>query len=241
MRVFKPSINNEKLRELNTQLRDMGRLLGEVRDADVMMSDIVGPALANADHVSGFDVLEKRLNSQRLDIRAQRLPLLESVQWNQALLTVAMVPKGAIWRTGRVEMPIQSQARQALEKCWENVKARAKRLDRLTVTGRHQLRKDLKKLRYSAEFFRDVFPEKNSRNFIRALKRLQENFGYLNDVATAGKLNAIQDPCGSGSADLDYAIGYVLGWHNAQAELQWATIKRRWKQLCAQPKFWRQG
>lgn len=44
------------------------------------------------------------------------------------------------------------------------------------------MRRSLKKLRYIAEFFAPVFPEKDVAPFIKRLKKLQDVFGAINDV-----------------------------------------------------------
>lgn len=53
---------------------------------------------------------------------------------------------------------------------------------------RHEARKDAKKLRYAAEFFRSLFSDKWDvrpyKRFIGAMEALQDELGALNDFAT---------------------------------------------------------
>ena len=49
---------------------------------------------------------------------------------------------------------------------------------------RHELRKELKKLRYAVEFLSPLYPDKRVAPFLKRLKNLQNVFGELNDAAT---------------------------------------------------------
>jgi CHAD domain-containing protein len=46
----------------------------------------------------------------------------------------------------------------------------------------HELRKTCKKLRYLMEFFQSLYPAKNIRELIQAMKALQDNLGEFNDL-----------------------------------------------------------
>jgi triphosphatase len=101
--------------------------------------------------------------------------------------------------------------------------------------ARHEVRKDAKKLRYAAEFFKSMFERKRERRrfkrFVAALEELQDQLGALNDLATAmhvlNRLGVDDDPGaatllakGSKEALLDAA---------ADAHHQWVDIKRYWR------------
>ena len=75
-------------------------------------------------------------------------------------------------------------AGQALNKRWKKVGKRARDLRTLNAEQRHELRKELKKLRYAAEFFSSLYPAKRVDRFLKRLKKLQTVFGDLNDAVT---------------------------------------------------------
>lgn len=58
-------------------------------------------------------------------------------------------------QTERLAAPVSWLAHAALDKRWKKVGKRARGFDRLDVDGRHELRKELKKLRYAMERRRD--------------------------------------------------------------------------------------
>lgn len=100
------------------------------------------------------------------------------------------------------------------------------------------MRKALKMLRYTAEFFASLYPRRVTERFVRELRSLQEVFGYLTDVAAAARLGAICHEACADSREAQRAAGYVLGWHNAEAARAWKGAQKGWRKLARQPRFW---
>jgi CHAD domain-containing protein len=121
---------------------------------------------------------------------------------------------------------------------WRKVAASGARLEHLSIEERHAMRKALKQLRYTAEFFASLYPARATRRFIKEVRALQEVFGYLNDVAAAERLTAICNTACAESPEAQRAAGYILGWHNAQAARAWRHAHAGWKKLEAMPRFW---
>ena len=98
------------------------------------------------------------------------------------------------------------------------------------------MRKELKTLRYGVELLAPLYPTRDVRRFTKKLRRLQDMFGYLNDVVVAEKLKLV----GTDGADptLQRAVGYVMGWHAATAQKAWRDTKLEWRRLKRAPKFW---
>ena len=71
------------------------------------------------------------------------------------------------------------------------------------------------------------------------LKKLQDVFGYLNDVVTAKQLDEISEEHCPESLPCQRAAGYVIGWHTAEAAHCWACAKKGWKDLEKTHRFWR--
>jgi CHAD domain-containing protein len=70
----------------------------------------------------------------------------------------------------------------------------------------HELRLDLKKLRYSFDFFMELYPRKRISRYMKSLARAQELLGQMNDLATAEALLA--------QRNLDYvdiAQAWIIG------------------------------
>ena len=78
------------------------------------------------------------------------------------------------------------------------------------------MRKSLKKLRYTAEFLAPLYPKNKVEPFVRRLKKLQDVFGYVNDVRMAAELREIAK-AHSGEPEPLIAAGLVMGHHEAEA------------------------
>ena len=103
----------------------------------------------------------------------------------------------------------------------------------LPLPALHELRKDCKRLRYAAEFFLPLFPEKPARRFVKRLSALQEELGTLNDGATAAGLMAHL-----GRAERIHAAGLVEGFVAAGATASRARIGHAWKRFRRAEPFW---
>ena len=108
---------------------------------------------------------------------------------------------------------------------------------RLNEQQRHEVRKALKILRYQAEFFAPLFERRDTHRFIEQLKRLQDIFGYLNDVRMAPMLIEVQKRRDAGS-DAARAAAYTVGRHEAEAAHIWHQAPEAWKDLKRSPLFW---
>jgi CHAD domain-containing protein len=243
LKCFRPIIDNESLREINERARSLGRILSELRDADVLATDIIDAVLANHDDNADLQVLKATLEEVRTGHRRSVRDELESEDWSAFRLELSALPelvKSVTQDEGRSgrKRRLGKYASRALEKRWRGVTKAGRRLSKLTIEERHQLRKDLKTFRYSAELLTSLYRAKDVRRFSRKLRRLQDRFGYLNDLVVAQKLKAIEPNGTTDALQLQRAVGYVLGWHTAHADDAWLDIKREWRMLERAPLFW---
>ncbi|HZA02078.1 MAG TPA: CHAD domain-containing protein, partial [Hyphomicrobiaceae bacterium] len=242
LRVFRPVADSHHLRELDEKARDLGRVVGELRDADVLLDEVVAPAMASGYGEPGFARLREALASERSGKRDHVKASLLSPRWSCFQLKLALLPKVGDWSAAASDdgallaLPVRKHARKALGRSWREVAQWAERIEELTIEERHQMRKSLKSLRYAVEFFQSIFPAMESRRFLKELKWLQEIFGYLNDVAMAKK--AMELSAKDAGAELQRAMGYVLGWHAARADEAWTSARVRWRRLESAPRFW---
>jgi inorganic triphosphatase YgiF len=237
LRAFRPVAETPVLRELDGHARALAGSVGGLRDADVLIDDIFAPAVAALNGDAGAARLREALLANRARARERARADLCGEQWSVLQLHLALWPR-TIEGLEQLAAPVTKLARSALKRQWRKVVASGRRLDDLTVEQRHAMRKDLKSLRYAAEFFATLFPAQAARGFIKEVRALQEAFGYLNDVAAAERLVAICEAhCG---ADLDARLiaGFVLGWHNAEAARAWKEVHKGWRRLAKGPRFW---
>jgi CHAD domain-containing protein len=142
-------------------------------------------------------------------------------------------------QTGRLAVPIGQFAEEALQKRWKKTRKRARELETLDAEQRHELRKELKKLRYAVEFFGPLYPEKRLKPFLKRLKKLQTMFGELNDATLVKAMFSGEDAPRADGPGAERAVGWVLGASQARAEHGWAGAKSLWKDLEETRVFWK--
>jgi inorganic triphosphatase YgiF len=235
--AFRPLSDTTAGRELERHARVLARRVGELRDADVLIEEIYAPVAGNMRHDPGLSGLREALLAHRISMRDRVRSELRGQQWSVLQLYLALWPR-TMEGAGELSMPVAKFARLALKKRWRKVADSGERLDDLDVVERHAMRKALKTLRYTAEFFASLYPAQATRRFIKEIRSLQEEFGYLNDVVAAERLTAICRASCPDNCEAQRAAGFVLGWHNAQAVHAWKDVHKGWRKLHALPRFW---
>jgi CHAD domain-containing protein len=107
---------------------------------------------------------------------------------------------------------------------------RSKKFDELSPHLRHELRKDLKKLRYAADLFSALFERQGQiQNYIRIIAKLQNQLGLFNDLIAAqqlaGRLNTDPTP------ETARATGIIIGWCGRGAATDDDELKKAWKKF----------
>lgn len=184
--LFKPALIDSEAAHLRAELRWFAALLGEARNLDVLLAakDPDGRISDRATRKTLQRARKEAYSGVQAALRERRLPsvILELVAWSEV---------GA-WRSGDLAgEPIGGFATDRLERGWKRVRKQARALRSLDAEARHRLRIEMKKLRYSAEFFVALTPKSRKRQqkrFISQLQRLQDLLGQLNDIETRRQL-----------------------------------------------------
>lgn len=243
--VFKPLIAQDAVGDIAAEAKRSGAVAGGLRDMDVLLSDVVGAAAEAMGAVEspGFVQLTAALQTRQQKVRqdvvkkmsaedAQRLPLVlgaftEGRGW---------LDPGDIGQSARLAAPVRDFAAKQLNRRWSKAAKWGRRIEELTIPERHEMRKELKKFRYTVDFFYSIYPEAQAKPFRKQLRRLQNIFGYLNDAAMAEA--ALPGIAGSDPA-ASFAAGRVIGWCDANAEISWRDAREKWSALKHIPAFWR--
>jgi triphosphatase len=141
-------------------------------------------------------------------------------------------------RDTALRAPVEEYVDKLLHKRWKKAAKLGQEIELLNGEERHNMRKYLKKLRYTAEFLAPLYPKNKAGPFIRRLKKLQDIFGYVNDVRMAAGLPAIAKRHSPGAAAL-IAAGIVLNYHEAAGAAAWLRAHKAWHRLKASGPFWK--
>jgi len=244
LKFFKPLVDGPAARALNEEARWLGTEVGSLRDADVLIADIVAPVPVPHGSID-MGLLTERLEKAATRTRLKVRKTLATPRISTFLLDLGAFIETRGWirpedfgQTALLGQPVGEFSNAGLDKLWKKARKRAGNLAQMSVEERHELRKLFKTLRYAVEFFSGLHGKENTKLFLKQLKRLQNVFGYLNDVALAGRLpDALRDEAGDG--DVQRGIGFVLGWHQARADAAWETVGPLWEEADAAYRVWR--
>ena len=129
-------------------------------------------------------------------------------------------------------LSLRERLAQRLNRWHRQVVADAERFDALDDSGRHLLRKRIKRLRYAAEFSASAFDDRAVRRYLKGLRALQERLGTVNDVAVGIALY-------SAAAPTDARALFALGWLAAQRERALKACRPDLKRFVGLTRFWR--
>lgn len=241
--LYRPAIGGPGLDALAAEAQAFAAEVGRARDLDVLSDEMIAPFEGDD---PGFAALRAAVEARRKTARKAMVARLGEPRSNAFLFALGAfveargwLDRGEIGQTLALARPVEESAVAALNDVWRKADKLGRRIDRLEGEARHDLRKRLKKLRYALEFFAPLWPEKKVKGFLRPLKILQDDFGALQDAATAREiLTAPQAPALADPA-AQRAVGLLLGRKEAEAERLWLRVQGDWSALAARPLFWR--
>ncbi len=242
--AFAPALGCAELERLSDLARGIGATVGTLRDLDVLAEDLLVPAAETAPGERGFPRLADAVARRREAVRREVRQALSGPEVAAFVLDLAGFVATRGWQAGdadaaALEADIRTLARQALDGRWKAVRKRAKDLGALSMDERHEMRKSMKKLRYVADVFDSLFPERKVARFRAALKSLQDDFGRLNDAAMVEALLRGPKAPGARDPDAQRAAGRLIGATLAEAAHLWPRAIKDWQALAKQGPFWR--
>lgn len=173
--LFRPVLRAEEVARFQGELRWLAHMLGEARDLDVL----------SVDDAAGHAVLE----AARAEAHARVLQWLGSARVRMLMLDLTQWLADGAGLSDDAAKPVTPFAVERLRKRRKRIAKGGKHMKRLSDEARHVIRKDAKKLRYSAEYFGSLFSAKAARRrykrFIVRLEAMQDRLGKLNDLVTA--------------------------------------------------------
>jgi CHAD domain-containing protein len=213
-------------------LKRLGHMLGPARDWDVFMTETAPPVEAVLPEQPALHSLLRAGARRRHSARATLVEYLQSREFRQLCLELACLAAAASPADQAIAPPLGEFAAGVLRRRWKKLLAAGRALEDLDNQALHGLRLKAKRLRYAAEFFAPLFPDKATSRFIRRLAVLQERLGLFNDTTVAaGLLHALNGKPG-------YAAGLVLGFTAARGARSRQKIATAWARFRRRDPFW---
>ncbi|WP_309667984.1 CHAD domain-containing protein [Tabrizicola sp.] len=210
--AFSPLLRRKATHRLRARALRIFRSLGPLRDSDVQI----------ADWPDAPDQARRIKENIRLrDEIRRRLGKRDARQFAAEVRRV--LEEGALFRNRKAarrlrRAPLGDFAAGALGAAWERCLSHGPSVLWMSPTERHALRKDLKSMRYLAEFIAPVLPDLVPTALYAALCELQDALGALNDFQLARRLMGKVKP----KPPLPPQIAAIL----AAADTQWGQMAR---------------
>ncbi|MGB5146064.1 MAG: CHAD domain-containing protein [Porticoccaceae bacterium] len=218
------------------RLGDNARSLGGARDLDVLCDEVLAPVLAacGTDH-AGLVRLGAALETARGEARIAALRQLDLAAQGRLLLgfmaALYALPE-ADGRRGALVALVARRLDRALTRVARRLAA-ARRGDPVRL---HRLRIASKQLRYGLDFCAPLLPRKAAARYLKALAKVQNKLGYLQDVEVARQ----RLPVFAGDVpELAEAAALVLDWHAPCCRKRGKSALRNAEALLAKTPPWR--
>ncbi|MEL7027657.1 MAG: CHAD domain-containing protein [Pseudomonadota bacterium] len=241
--LYRGAVDMKQMRPVYAEARRLARVLGRARDLDVFTVETLEPMRAAKADEPMLEELASRAAAARRKAWREAREAVGGREFTQFALSLSRTIDERGWRSQRAKKskalnaPAPAFAKRALGKRWRLAMARGADLDALSLPQRHELRIELKKLRYASDFFASLFPKEPTALFRRRLSGLQDDLGAINDARVAAELAGELAHRGD-DAQLVRAAGFITGWRAQMASLRWEDTKTRWAEFIDTPAFW---
>ena len=241
--LFRRDIPSPAFEVINSEARWLMQQLGPAREWDVFADTTVTDLFAAAPGVD-FAGLREAVERRRKSSYAAVQAVLADPRCNRFLLSLGSLVERRGWRNeidsealAVLSQPMPALAGKILARSHRKALRRGAHFRQLDIGAQHDLRIDLKKLRYAAEFFLPLYAtHAPAKRYVKRLTRLQASLGGVRDIASARMLlEAIRQ---DDQPALHLAIGAVAGWQARDQIAAAKTLRKRWRRFKATPTFW---
>lgn len=233
--TFRAVVADKDVERVKVELRWIAKACDDARNLDVFAEDMLAPAAADEPLPPGLPALGAAIDAARERARGDVAQAVSSARFRDLLIEVTGWVDTGDWLSGdRARGPAKPFAAQALQHRRRKLLKDARDLDRLDDDARHQVRIDAKKLRYAVEGFQSLFGRKAAGGFIDRLKKVQDELGALNDLATA---EALLMRLGLPS-DAAFAAGELIGKTSLDKDRRIRRAAKAMRRLAEVEPFW---
>ncbi|MFC1673183.1 CHAD domain-containing protein [Pseudomonadota bacterium] len=240
--TYKRMLPKGSYEDLAADLKTSGNELGPARDWDVFLDEILPPVEQAFPGDKDLAVLRARSKKRQHAGYKRARHLIQSAGYARLLTEALHWASNTDWHADveRLSAPATIAAKEILARRYARVIKAGQGLADLPVEKRHLLRIQVKKMRYGAEFFAELYPDKRTKPFVTALRALQDGLGHLNDLATAERLMAdvAKRTRGVNAHALHRAAGLVEGWFTHAQHAREAELLKAWNRFEGVKVFW---
>ncbi len=247
--VFAKLLDPARVDWLKAEFKWIADQFGPARDWDVFIAEILGPPLAAGLEPAAMAELALAAEAQRQEAYALVREALASPRYATLVLRLSAFTETQGWAPQPcppdhpLAQPIMEWAGAILNRAHKKTLRAGEGLADLDVPARHLLRIRVKKLRYNTDFLQALYDSPRKKKYLRALERLQDDFGHLNDVAVAetllAELTTGADAATERGPLLRAAAAAVMAWHARGLHDSEPRLLADWDDFTKASPFWR--
>jgi CHAD domain-containing protein len=245
--LYRDMLPDDQRRFLGAELRWLVGALGLARDWDVFFDETLAPVRDRFPREARLKDLEAEAGRARDAAYVRAQEALRSPRYTGLKMLLGAWTDGRHWHDGAAPDARQAMRRPAVEVASRLIDAHYRAMlsaghgfEALSAKERHDLRIDIKKLRYATEFFASLYWARRLSPYLAALKALQDRLGAENDVAVARglMLRLVRGARGRRRGRIGYAAGLIVGWHSHVSQDREDRLRPMWHRLVARTPFW---
>ena len=235
--LFAPHLDPGATTRFETELRDLGRVLGGGRDWDVFITE----TLADAGDDLGAEAsaaLREAAEERRGRAHAAVAVAVGGPVPTALLLGLALWTADAGWmrREEDGDAPFLDLLPSLLDRLERKALNRGRHLKSLDAEELHALRKSLKKLRYACDDVASLFERREVHRYVAAIKRVLQDLGHINDAAVTEE--RVGELAAADHAGLAEAAAALLAWNDERRRTSERDLRRRWRKFRHADPFW---
>jgi inorganic triphosphatase YgiF len=234
--TFRRVVEDPGYEAVKGELRWLAKAFDQARNLDVFAQEVLEPAIRMASPPAGLPALVQALADAREAARRDACETAASERFRALMIDVTGWVETGAWLSGEAAREAARPfAARTLNHRHAKLLKRGRKLQARDDEARHATRIEAKKLRYAAEGFGGLWPEKKADRFVERVKQLQDELGALNDIATAQPLLAGLNL----TPEAAYAAGELEGLRLAKKPKRIAAAARALDRLADARPYWR--
>ncbi len=230
--LFRPLLPPGYAKPLSLQARWLGQETGHLRDLEVLLYETVQPYLKATGGDKTLAALDRHLT---VAVRRQKQDLVKTLHSERVarfLEEADPLNCTGFWIASAGQAAaLRDLCRAALDLRHRQAHDLGRHFRGLDEPDRHEFRKTLKKLRYTAECANAVFAAPQTKAYIKQLKVLQEGLGAMNDAVVAREILTSITSDLAPDAPARIAAMALADVRDSHVNLDKQRIQKLWKAL----------
>jgi triphosphatase len=238
--LYAPCLDPCGQKQFSNAIRELGAVLGAVRDWDVFIDETLCAAAGAGVPANWIAALKEPAEAQRRKARSAVAESLDSKAPAVLVLGLEAWIGDCQWATNLPQpshAPVRKIMPDLLDRLADKVHHRGRHLSRRSASELHPLRKSIKKLRYSAETTSQLYSRKRVNCYVDACKKLQTVLGTINDARVS--LRLLSEIAPADCAALAAAAVAVQKWNTGRQSKTRSDLEKAWRRLKGEEPFWK--